>query len=440
MIQRDVLIARLRSAGSRNVSMSLVEETMTADRERMTAFKKKWRRRWRVCSSSCCLILLGGFAALLALFATSPWTRLCADCGWPPRADFGATVLPDGRFVLAGGRDEVQNFADVWVGDQEGAWRRVMEVAPFRSRHGHSLLSSSGGTLVLFGGDEAGLNGVSSLLKNDVWRSVDAENWVLQTEAARWAPRKYFGAVTDGADGIYLAGGFDAYAGGSFNDVWSSQDLGRTWQPVLLAAPWSGRHAFGLVRVLDGLQAGSFYLMGGFDGLAHHDVWLGTSDASGWALQRFTHTRESRYDVFEERAPWTPRHGMAAAVVEGRVKVYGGRTEEEGAEGSLSREIWELPAPEAVPTDWWAKRTSDDRLNVRTTPRAWTAATTPPWTARSGHLAVVDSSSNGLFILGGEDMQGFKADMWKEAFSFDFVNFYSTMELAVLQVIDNLNL
>eukprot|EP00439_Symbiodinium_sp_Y106_P021268 s805_g2.t1 len=49
-----------------------------------------------------------------------------------------------------------------------------------------------------------------------------------------------------------------------------------------------------------GLQEGSLYLLGGFDGFAHHDVWLGTPDGIGWTLQRFTHRRESRYDVVEE--------------------------------------------------------------------------------------------------------------------------------------------
>lgn len=440
MIRKEVLIARLRSAGTgKQVSMALVEETLTADRERMAAFKKKWRSRCRMCYCSCCLLLLGGFATLLVLFATSSWTCLCEDCGWPPRVDFGAAVRPDGSFFLVAGRDDFQNFGDVWTGDQEGNWRRLVDTGPFRPRHGHALLCTSSGELLLLGGDEGGIPPAVSLLKSDVWRSPDGETWVLQTGAAPWSARKYFGAVTDGAEGIFIAGGLGGSDSGGFNDVWQSQDQGATWQAVLLAAPWNGRHSFGFVRAPGGLQEGSLYLLGGFDGFAHHDVWLGTPDGIGWTLQRFTHRRESRYDVVEERATWEPRQSMGAvADATGRVKVFGGRLDIEAAEGFFSREVWELPPLEAAPTDWWAKRTNDARLNVRTTPPEWIAGATPPWSARAGHRAVFDLANNAVYVLGGEDRNGFKADMWKEAFSLNFVNFYSTIELAVLQVIETL--
>lgn len=446
MIRKEVLIARLRSAGTgKQVSMALVEETLTADRERMAAFKKKWRSRCRMCYCSCCLLLLGGFATLLVLFATSSWTCLCEDCGWPPRVDFGAAVRPDGSFFLVAGRDDFQNFGDVWTGDQEGNWRRLVDTGPFRPRHGHALLCTSSGELLLLGGDEGGIPPAVSLLKSDVWRSPDGETWVLQTGAAPWSARKYFGAVTDGAEGIFIAGGLGGSDSGGFNDVWQSQDQGATWQAVLLAAPWNGRHSFGFVRAPGGLQEGSIvetrslYLLGGFDGFAHHDVWLGTPDGIGWTLQRFTHRRESRYDVVEERATWEPRQSMGAvADATGRVKVFGGRLDIEAAEGFFSREVWELPPLEAAPTDWWAKRTNDARLNVRTTPPEWIAGATPPWSARAGHRAVFDLANNAVYVLGGEDRNGFKADMWKEAFSLNFVNFYSTIELAVLQVIETL--
>eukprot|EP00434_Breviolum_minutum_P017543 symbB.v1.2.015483.t1/scaffold1083.1/size139395/2 len=84
-----------------------------------------------------------------------------------------------------------------------------------------------------------------------------------------------------------------------------------------------------------GLQEGSLCLLAGYDGYAHHDVWLGDSEGANWELQRFTHRRESSYDVFEYRAPWTPRHALpAAADSTGRIKIYGGKLQEEALEGT----------------------------------------------------------------------------------------------------------
>eukprot|EP00434_Breviolum_minutum_P017544 symbB.v1.2.015484.t1/scaffold1083.1/size139395/3 len=100
----------------------------------------------------------------------------------------------------------------------------------------------------------------------------------------------------------------------------------------------------------------------------------------------------------------------------------------------FSRDAWELPAPEAAPDDWWEKRSSDSRLNVRTIPPEWVQASAPPWPARAGHAALVDPESDAVYILGGEGRDGFMADMWKEAFSINLVNLYNMLELGFLQV------
>ncbi|CAJ1397268.1 unnamed protein product [Effrenium voratum] len=155
---------------------------------------------------------------------------------------------------------------------------------------------------------------------------------------------------------------------------------------------------------------------------------------------RFTHRREGSYDVFESRAPWTPRFAMGAvADSTGRVKILGGQLqEEEGVEGLFSRRVWELPPPEAAPTNWWEKKTSDERLNVRTTPPEWILAAVPPWTARAGHAALIDLETDAVFIIGGEGPSGFLADAWKEALTIDMVNVYTTLELFFQEVISTL--
>ena len=438
MLDREVLMEQLRAAaaGGKAPSTNLVEETMAADYERMAHHKKKWRSRWRVCSCCCCCLWLGGFVTLVLLYATSPWQQLCDDCGWNRRADFGAALrVTDKKIFIVGGRNGEQNFGDVWSGNHEGGeWQRLVEVA-FGPRHGHAVLCSRSGDLLVLGGDEGGIGDQETSPKNDVWYSSDGKAWVQQSESSPWAARKFFGAVIDPEDRIYITGGLGGHGSGGFNDLWISEDLARSWRPAVLAAPWSGRYSFGLVRVPGGLQEGSLCLLAGYDGYAHHDVWLGDAEGANWELQRFTHRRESSYDVFEYRAPWTPRHALpAAADSTGRIKIYGGKLQEEALEGFFSRDAWELPAPEAAPDDWWEKRSSDSRLNVRTIPPEWVQASAPPWPARAGHAALVDPESDAVYILGGEGRDGFMADMWKEAFSINLVNLYNMLELGFLQV------
>lgn len=435
MLDREVLIEQLKAASSGKApSMNLVEETMAADQERMAHHKKKWRSRWRVCSCCCCCSLLGGFIALVLLYATSPWQQLCDDCGWNKRAYFAAALHPDGRIFIVGGRNAEENFGDVWSGNIEGGdWQRLVEVA-FGPRHGHALLCSRNGELVVLGGDEGGIGNQEPAPQNDLWRSTDGKTWA-ESGTMPWAPRKFLGAVIDEADRIYIAGGLGGHGSGGFNDLWISEDMGRSWRAVVLAAPWSGRYSFALVRAPGGINKGSLYLLAGFDGYAHHDVWLGNTEGSSWELMRFTHRREGSYDVFEYRAPWIPRFALAAvADSEGRIKIFGGQAEEEDLEGLFRRNAWELPPPETVPSNWWEKKGSDDRLNVRTTPPEWIQSTTPPWTARAGHVALVDPETNAVFILGGEGPSGYMADMWKEAFSINLVNLYNMLELGFLQV------
>lgn len=270
---------QLKAAGGKAPSMNLVEETMAADAERMAHHKKKWRSRWRVCSCCCCCLWLGGFLALFLLYATSPWQQLCDDCGWNKRAHFGAVLRStDGRIFIIGGRNGEQNFGDVWSGNREGTeWQRLVEIA-FGPRHGHAVLCSRSGELLVLGGDEGGIGDQPSP-RNDVWRSSDGKTWVQQLETSPWASRKFFGAVMDNEDRIYITGGLGGHGTGGFNDLWISEDLARSWRAAVFAAPWSGRYSFGLVRVPGGLQEGSICLLAGYDGFAHHDVWLG--DAEG---------------------------------------------------------------------------------------------------------------------------------------------------------------
>lgn len=136
------------------------------------------------------------------------------------------------------------------------------------------------------------------------------------------------------------------------------------------AAPWAGRmgHAVvahdGKVWVLGGLIAYLYYM---------NDVWS-SPDGVNW-------TEVSPM----MKAPWGPRHDLAAASFAGKLWVIGGYSGRN--EGTHEADIWS--SPDGV---------------------AWTQVTTPPeWPGRMGHTALVHQ--NMLWVLGGASLR----DVWHSA-------------------------
>eukprot|EP00933_Yihiella_yeosuensis_P050331 TRINITY_DN48124_c0_g1_i1.p1 TRINITY_DN48124_c0_g1~~TRINITY_DN48124_c0_g1_i1.p1 ORF type:complete len:551 (+),score=88.61 TRINITY_DN48124_c0_g1_i1:48-1700(+) len=434
LLVREVLIKEMQAAsGSKTVNKDLVDATIQHDKERRLQNKKKWQRRWRACGCILVVATCVGLILSVIFFAIGSWSQLCEECGWSGRANFGAAMTADGRIFIAGGTDGSQNFGDVWSGDRTGeSWTRLTDLAPFGPRHGHSLLCyRNSGELFLFGGDSGGVGDLSSLPLRDVWSSKDGKNWVMQTKSAPWVARKFFAALVDAEGRLYIAGGLSGHGTGGLNDMWRSEDGGRTWEALSLGASWNARHSFPIVS----LPEGSMYILGGTDGMALHDVWVSSDYGKSWTKVRFTHRRESSFDKFEYRAPWLPR-ASAAAITDsnGITKIIGGQTDEEGPEGYFSREVWELPPPEGPPSEWWLKKSNSDLLNSRQKPLEWSLNSEPPWTARSGHQALVDPDGDAVYILGGKDRKGFKADMWNDKMSLDLYNLVSRAELIMLQV------
>ncbi|CAK9061304.1 unnamed protein product [Durusdinium trenchii] len=160
---------------------------------------------------------------------------------------------------------------------------------------------------------------------------------------------------------------------------------------------------------------------------------------TAWVMQSLAMWTLSSCGVLREDPPPSPdcwaaaRESGALDLLEKAAQVFKELNGEED-KSLFRRNAWELPPPETVPSNWWEKKGSDDRLNVRTTPPEWIQSTTPPWTARAGHVALVDPETNAVFILGGEGPSGYMADMWKEAFSINLVNLYNMLELGFLQV------
>ena len=132
-------------------------------------------------------------------------------------------------------------------------WSLVNPSASFSPRASPHGINYNG-TFILTGGR----NGTDTM-HNDVWSSIDqGVTWQLITKSAAWAPRAYHFCVLLNTS-IFVMGG----QGGNglfefFDDIWQSDDFGKTWTNIVVNAPW-GKRAGGYSFVYDN----EIYLMGG---------------------------------------------------------------------------------------------------------------------------------------------------------------------------------
>ena len=167
------------------------------------------------------------------------------------------------------------------------------------------------------------------------------------------------------------------------------------------AATWTARHSFAFARLTAGTATGRFYIVGGDDGQRQHDVWSSDDKGNTWQLMTFTHLREQRFNVFEERAPWNPTADVQAAIsAEGTLTLPGGSRDDEVG---FTNEVWELPAPFYEDITWYNRKQGDERVERDWKPLAWTKTETPQWVARKGHAVAMDGE-NTPYVLGGEDI------------------------------------
>ncbi|MFQ5734209.1 MAG: galactose oxidase [Planctomycetaceae bacterium] len=151
-------------------------------------------------------------------------------------------------------------------------------------------------------------------------------DWVKVTDKAGWTPRDSQGEVVY-KNRLWIFGGWLTSYAPPPRDVWSSAD-GKTWKQVRKTAPW--KHSdLSMSLVFDD----KMWFMGGwYNGRlkghsAGNAVWSST-DGTTW--KRVT-----------KNAGWTPRIAAAAVVFKGKMWILGG-TENYyfGDEKSLKNDVW----------------------------------------------------------------------------------------------------
>jgi hypothetical protein len=147
----------------------------------------------------------------------------------------------------------------------------------------------------------------------DVWSSSDGQRWNLVTREAPWKHSDLPMTLVF-KDKMWLMGGW--YNGrlpghSASNEVWSSTD-GENWEQVTSYAQWTPRIAAAVVEF-----KGMMWVLGGHENYyfgddlhLKNDVWY-SGDGKTWT--RATNS-----------APWAPRAYLQAAVLNGRIYVFGG--------------------------------------------------------------------------------------------------------------------
>jgi hypothetical protein len=237
------------------------------------------------------------------------WTEVTRSAGWSNRWDHTSLYYNDRLWIIGGYNPGAVSgdtyLEDVWSSGDGKSWKLETASAPWLGRRGHASVVFDNGTgpaIYVIGGFAVNEETGYREYRNDVWRSVDGQNWREIKESTRpgldslydWFPRFNHCCVTanhGGTDYIYLIGGYtmledhDArYAPRYFNDVWRSAD-GISWDRM-------PNNDFGIraehAAVVDP-STGRIYLQGGRNGVMIQDSlnssrpnpewqWLWSSD------------------------------------------------------------------------------------------------------------------------------------------------------------------
>lgn len=202
------------------------------------------------------------YSSLSMLFGIG-WDATENENAFAWRYQHQTVIFKDKLWVIGGMGDVGDSVApknDVWSSVDGNEWVEESTSAEFSARWGHQVVVFNDKLWLIAGGNE-----------NDVWSSVDGVNWVQEVENADFAPRRGHQVVVHN-NKLWLIGGKFSV---SYNDVWSSSD-GVNWVRELEFAPFSARSGHQLVSFNNKL-----ILIGGNNGEDQNDIWSST-DGVNW--------------------------------------------------------------------------------------------------------------------------------------------------------------
>ena len=210
------------------------------------------------------------------------WTRTAAGVTFPMDYYFASAVLNNAILIMAGLRQTpFGDLNDIYKSNNGASWSPVTTTGTvFPARYGASsvvLGSGSAAEVYLIGGSAR----ASSSSLNDVWKSSDGASWNhvnSATGTTKFPVRSGHTAVAvkdaAGGDILYVIGG-RIQGSNRRRDVWKSVDRGVNWTRVTAAAQFGRRANHSSV-----VQGGALYVIGGYSGSSHNDVWKSTDGAT----------------------------------------------------------------------------------------------------------------------------------------------------------------
>ena len=242
------------------------------------------------------------------------WEQITKKAEWDKRLDHEVAVLNDELYLVGGyNPGKVKGdpyYEDVWKTNNGEEWIEITANAPWLGRRGHALVTFNDGTedaLYLIGGFSVNEETGARTYNNDVWKSIDGENWTeIKTntdvgirDTTDWVARMHHKCVVanhDGQDYIYLVGGHTMttniegrYAIQYCNDVWRTTN-GIDWENIgITNYGIRSEHAMAVS------SNGTIYLQGGYHGIIfeaadssgnrpiqnYYDMWEST-DGKNW--------------------------------------------------------------------------------------------------------------------------------------------------------------
>ena len=245
-----------------------------------------------------------------------------------------------------------------------GAWTEQNASSGWSGRFGHTSVATLDGSILLMGGCDD-----TYTRSNDMWRSNDSGRTWTQLPGAGWTGRFGHSSVALPGGSVLLMGGADLT--GYQNDTWRSDDNGRTWTLVNASSGWAARADHASVALPDG----SIIVMGGCDAdyMLLNDTWKSIDKGRTWTL-------------VNESPGWAARiYHTSVAMSDGSILVLGGT------------DIM------TAFNDTWH---SDDGGMT------WTRLPDAGWTERYLHAAVA-MPDDSILVLGGIDGMAALNDTWR---------------------------
>jgi hypothetical protein len=230
-------------------------------------------------------------------------------------------------------------------------WTQLADQAPFAARAAGSLQYQEATGKVFYMAGSDGLlppAGFGTTLFNDVWVSNDeGKTWELATADAGWAAREGFTGQSSGNDvvvageSLVIMGGEQGYfPTGFFGDIWSSKD-GVEWVQRREKTEWTGFSSESLwnLKGRSGHIVTSQKKEDGSSVFWLSGGYLGMSDV--WCLNvRSVDDLSNPWTRVAKTSPWHGRFDHMMVVVGNKLVLFAGENSAAGFGGPYFNDVW----------------------------------------------------------------------------------------------------